>query len=66
MLTTGKKKLVGMGALASNVATSVLMVFVNKMLMDASGYAFSFGRLAETFSKFSAFCRPGKACDTCN
>jgi hypothetical protein len=33
------------GAWFSNVATSVLIVFVNKILMSSTGYKFQFGEL---------------------
>jgi hypothetical protein len=41
------------GAWFGNVATSVLIVFVNKMLMSSTGYKFQFGELASVINEFS-------------
>lgn len=48
MLESRKDKLEGVCVLGSNVVSSVILVFVNKKLMDSSGYAFSFGKCSET------------------
>lgn len=45
------------GAWFGNVATSVLIVFVNKMLMSSTGYKFQFGELVSrtyTFNRLTA------------
>lgn len=45
MVASDSKVYLDLAAWAGNVSTSVLIVFVNKVLMSARGYGFHFGKL---------------------
>ncbi len=51
-----KKAMVDGVAWFMNVATSVVIVFVNKILMDPSTYRFSYGKNAHYFKQLCKAC----------